>query len=102
MKRRYAKGLNLQNVLVVGAGERGRAVAQKVLVYKDLGFRPKGFLDDDRPVGEKVEINGGGEVLGRIEDLGPILEKGEISEVFVALDLNNYGKILEAIKAAHR
>ncbi len=102
MKRRYARGLNLQNVLVVGAGEMGRAVAQKVLVYKDLGFRLKGFLDDDRPVGEKVEIDGGGEVLGRLEELGPILEKGEISEVFVALDLNNYGKILEAIKVAHR
>ena len=102
MKRRYAKGLNLQNVLVVGAGEMGRAVAQKVLVYKDLGFRLKGFLDDDRPVGEKVEIDGAVEVLGRLEDLGPILEKGEISEVFVALDLNNYGKILETIKVATR
>jgi exopolysaccharide biosynthesis polyprenyl glycosylphosphotransferase len=102
MKRRYAKGLNLQNVLVVGAGEMGRAVAQKVLVYKDLGFRLKGFLDDDRPVGEKVEIDGAVEVLGRLDDLGPILEKGEISEVFVALDLNNYGKILDTIKVANR
>lgn len=102
MKRRYAKGLNLQNVLVVGAGEMGRAVAQKVIVYKDLGFRLKGFLDDDRPVGEKVEIDGAVEVLGRIEDLGPILEKEEISDVFVALDLNNYGKILETIKVANR
>ena len=102
MKRRYARGLNLQNVLVVGAGEMGRAVAQKVLVYKDLGFRLKGFLDDDRPIGEKVEIDGSGEVLGRLEDLGPILGKGEISEVFVALDLNNYGKILEAIRVANR
>lgn len=102
MKRRYARGLNLQNVLVIGAGEMGRAVAQKVLVYKDLGFRLKGFLDDDRPVGEMVEIDGGAEVLGRIEDLGSILEKGEISEVFVALDLNNYTKILETIKVANR
>ena len=102
MKRRYAKGLNLQNVLVVGAGEMGRAVAQKILVYKDLGFRLKGFLDDDRPVGEKVEIDGAVEVLGRLEDLGPILEREEISEVFVALDLNNYGKILETIKVANR
>jgi Undecaprenyl-phosphate glucose phosphotransferase len=102
MKRRYAKGLNLQNVIVVGAGEMGRAVAQKVLVYRDLGFRLKGFLDDDRPVGEMVEIDGAVEVLGRLEDLGPILEKGEISEVFVALDLNNYGKILETIKVANR
>ncbi len=100
MKRRYARGLNLQNVLVVGAGEMGKAVAQKILVYRDLGFRLKGFLDDDRPVGDKVEIDGGADVLGRIRDLGPILEKGEVHEVFVALDLNNYSKILETIKVA--
>ncbi|MFZ2053457.1 MAG: undecaprenyl-phosphate glucose phosphotransferase [Candidatus Aminicenantales bacterium] len=102
MKRRYARGLNLQNVLVIGAGEMGKAVAQKILVYKDLGFRLKGFLDDDRPVGEKIEIDGGVEVLGRIQDLGPILDKGEVNEVFVALDLNNYAKIQETIKVAHR
>ena len=102
MKRRYAKGLNLQNVLVVGAGEMGKAVAQKILVYKDLGFRLKGFLDDERPVGEKIEIDGGVEVVGRIRDLGPILDKGEIQEVFVALDLNNYSQILETIKVAQQ
>jgi Undecaprenyl-phosphate glucose phosphotransferase len=102
MKKRYARGLNLQNVLVIGAGEMGRAVAQKILVYKDLGFRLKGFLDDERPVGEKIEIDGGVEVLGRIGDLGPILDRGEVNEVFVALDLNNYAKIQETIKVAHR
>lgn len=102
MKRRYAKGFNLQNVLVVGAGEMGRAVAQKILIYKDLGFRLKGFLDNERPVGEKVDIDGGAEVLGRIEDLASVLDRGEVSEVFVALDLSNYASILETIKVANR
>jgi Undecaprenyl-phosphate glucose phosphotransferase len=102
MKRRYAKGLNLQHVLIVGAGDMGKAVAQKVLVYKDLGFRVEGFLDDEKPVGENIEIDGGVKVLGRIQDLGTILDQGEISEVFVAMDLNNYGKILETIKVANR
>ncbi len=102
MKRRYARGFNLQNVLVLGAGEMGRAVAQKISKYKDLGFVLKGFLDDDKAVGEKVDIDGGVEVLGRIGDLGAILEKGEVSEVFVALDLNNYAKILETIKVANK
>jgi exopolysaccharide biosynthesis polyprenyl glycosylphosphotransferase len=102
MKRRYARGLNLQNVLVVGAGEMGRAVAQKVAVYKDLGFRVQGFLDDDRPAGEKLDIDGGVEVLGRIQDLAAVLDRGTTSEVFVALDLNNYAKILETIKVATR
>jgi len=100
MKRRYAKGLNLQNVLIIGAGDMGRAVAQKVGVYKDLGFRLQGFLDDDLAPGDKVDIDGGVEVLGKIEHLAAVLDRGETSEVFVALDLNNYGKILETIKVA--
>jgi exopolysaccharide biosynthesis polyprenyl glycosylphosphotransferase len=102
MKRRYARGLNLQNVLIVGAGEMGKAVAQKIVQYKDLGFVLKGFLDDEKEAGARVEIDGGVEVLGRIDDLGSILGKGAISEVFVALDLDNYAKILETIKVANR
>ncbi len=101
MKRRYAKGLNLQNVLVVGAGEMGRAVAQKVNVYRDLGFRVQGFLDDDRAPGEKVDIDGGVDVLGGVAELARVLDRGETSEVFVALDLNNYAKIMETIKVAN-
>jgi exopolysaccharide biosynthesis polyprenyl glycosylphosphotransferase len=101
MKRRYAKGLNLQNVLIIGGGEMGRAVAQKVNVYKDLGFRVQGFLDDDRAPGEKVDVDGGVEVLGSLRDLAAVLDRGETSEVFVALDLNNYAKIMETIKVAN-
>jgi len=102
MKRRYAKGFNLQHVLIIGAGEMGRAVAQKVLVYKDLGFRLKGFLDDERPSGEEIDIDGGVRVLGPISDLASILDQGEVSEIFVALDLNNYAKVLETVKIANR
>jgi Undecaprenyl-phosphate glucose phosphotransferase len=101
MKRRYAKGLNLQNVLIVGAGEMGRAVAQKVTVYKDLGFRVQGFLDDERAVGDTIDIDGGVEVLGGLGDLAAVLDRGTTSEVFVALDLNNYARILETIKVAN-
>ena len=102
MKRRYSKGINLQNVLIVGAGEMGKAVAQKLQQYRDLGFRVRGFLDDGKSLGEKVDVDGGVEVLGRIDDLGSILQKGEVGEVFVALDLSNYAKILETLKVASK
>lgn len=101
-KRRYAKGLDLQSVLIVGAGVMGRTLAQKLGQYKDLGFVLKGFLDDDKPVGEKIQVDGGVDVIGRIQELGPILEKGGVNEVFVALDLSNYGKILDTIKVANQ
>jgi hypothetical protein len=98
MKRRYAKGLSLQNVLIVGAGEMGKAVGQKLVQYEGLGFVVKGFLDDEKKQGEEIDINGGVKILGPIQDLRRILEKDNISDVFIALDLNNYPKILETFK----
>ncbi len=102
MKRRYAKGLNLKNVLIVGAGKMGRAVAQKLLDYKDMGFIVRGFLEDTLPAGEEVPVDGGLPVLGSVGDLESVLEKGDITEVYVALDLSNYAQILETLKIADR
>jgi len=102
MKRRYARGLSLQNALIIGAGEMGRAVAQKLSYYKDLGFVVKGFLDDEKKPGEIIEVDGGVRVLGPIRDLEPILERNNISDIYVALDLNNYPKILEIFKVVHK
>jgi len=102
MKRRFARGWNLQNCVVVGAGEMGRAVAQKLLTYRDFGFRLKGFVDDDRSAGEVVPVNGGIPVLGRLSDLERILEAGDVQELYVALGLSNYGQIIDVFQVATR
>jgi len=102
MKRRYAKGLNLQNVLIIGASEMAKSVAKKLVKYKDLGFVVAGFLDDDLKPGERIDIDGGIEVLGPLGELNKILEQSEISDVYVALDLENYPKILEMLKIVNK
>ncbi|MBS3819387.1 undecaprenyl-phosphate glucose phosphotransferase [bacterium] len=101
MKRRYAKGLNLQNVLIVGAGEMGRTVARRLSGYKDLGFVVKGFLDDERK-GEKIDIEGGIDVLGGLDELERVIQSHNISEIYVALGLDNYPQILEAFKIVNK
>lgn len=102
MKRRYARGLNLKNVLIVGAGEMGKTVAQKLGQYRDLGFYVKGFLDDEKKVGETIPIDDGIKVLGTVDQLGGILETHEISEVYVAMDLSNYEQILKTLKIVNK
>ena len=102
MKKRYAKGMNLKSVLIVGAGDMGKSVAEKLSQYKDLGFVVKGFLDDSRDVGEEVEVDGGIPVLGPLSELESILERDEVSDVYVALDLNNYSEILETLKVVNK
>ncbi len=102
MKKRYAKGMNLKSVLIVGAGDMGKSVAEKLSQYKDLGFVMMGFLDDDREKGDVVEVDGGIPVIGPLSGLEAVLEKGGVSDVYVALDLNNYDKILETLKVVNK
>lgn len=102
LKRRYAKGSYLQNVLILGAGEMGKAVAKKLSEYKDLGFFVMGFLDDEKKPGETVKVDGGIKVLGPIKELEAILEKDNISDVYVAVDLNNYPKIMDTFKVINK
>jgi FlaA1/EpsC-like NDP-sugar epimerase len=102
MKKRYAKGMNLKSALIVGAGKMGKTVAQKLSQYKDLGFVVKGFLDDERKEGELVEVDGGILVLGSLSSLETVLEKKDVSDVYVALDLNNYDKILNTLKVLNK
>lgn len=102
MKRRYARGLNLKNVLIVGAGEMGKTLAQKLFQYRDLGFVVKGFLDDGRAAGDVLDVDGGVKILGRLDDLASVLDRVEIDEVYLALDLSNYAQILEALKVLNR
>jgi exopolysaccharide biosynthesis polyprenyl glycosylphosphotransferase len=102
MKRRYAKGINLKSVLIIGAGEMGKSVGQKLFQYKDLGFVVKGFLDDEREEGEWIDVDGGVKVLGSLGKLESVLEQENISDVYVALDLKNYHKILETLKVVNK
>ncbi|MDD8016238.1 MAG: undecaprenyl-phosphate glucose phosphotransferase [Acidobacteriota bacterium] len=102
LKRRYARGLNLTNIVIMGAGEMGRMVAQKLFTFKDLGIVVKGFLDDEIPAGETVAVNGGVKVLGTLSELGRVIEENGISEVYVALDIGNYGKILETFQIVNK
>lgn len=102
MKRRYARGLNLKSVLIVGAGEMGEEVARKLSRYKDLGFSLKGFLDDEKKAGETIRVDGEIPVLGAVSELATILEENAISDVYVALELRNYQKILDTLKIVNK
>ncbi|MEE9180680.1 MAG: hypothetical protein V3U22_07270, partial [Vicinamibacteria bacterium] len=43
---RWRLGEGLRNILIAGAGELGRSVADKFIDHQELGFRVLGFLDD--------------------------------------------------------
>ena len=45
-EERWRRGIGLRNILIAGAGQLGRTVADRFIDHQELGFRVVGFLDD--------------------------------------------------------
>ena len=75
--RRVEQGIGVRNVLIVGAGKVGQALARQFDQNKHLGYRFKGFLD-----GNHV---GDGRILGKIEDLSRVARAEFVDEIFITI-----------------
>ena len=47
VRKMQSRGINLRKVLVVGAGELGQRVVQKLNLYPEIGFSVIGYLSRD-------------------------------------------------------
>jgi exopolysaccharide biosynthesis polyprenyl glycosylphosphotransferase len=89
----YARGWGELRVLIVGAGEAGNLILEKIRASPSLGYRPVAFLDDDL-VGHKVL---GLPVVGQPNDLGDVIHAMRIDEVIVALPDAPHQQILSIV-----
>ena len=98
---RYRRaGWGLQNVLVIGAGDLGRQVTDRVETHRELGFRLVGFLDDD-PGKQQRSIHGL-PVLGTTADLEQVVAEKRVDQVFIALPLAAHHRTVQLIRRAGR
>ena len=98
---RWARGLGVDRVLVVGAGPAGRRVMQAMVGRPVLGYRLVGYLDDGAatdglPVATERRVVRA-ERLGRVEDVGRIAEARRIDEVIVALPVEAQTRVLPVL-----
>jgi Undecaprenyl-phosphate glucose phosphotransferase len=100
LERRWRAGIGLKRVLIVGAGELGRMVADKVLQHRELGFKVIGFLDD-RAVGDHIGYRGL-PLLGTLPEADEIIRTERIDHVYVALPLEEHVKMLGIVEATNR
>jgi exopolysaccharide biosynthesis polyprenyl glycosylphosphotransferase len=91
-------GRNLQKVLVVGAGDLGRQVVERLHAHKEYGFQVVGFLDDD-PGKQQREIQGI-PVLGTSRDLETVIAEQRIDQVMIALPLAAHNRTVQLIRRA--
>jgi FlaA1/EpsC-like NDP-sugar epimerase len=57
LERRWRAGIGLKRVLIAGAGDLGRLVADRILQHRELGYQVVGFVDD-RAGGDHIGYRG--------------------------------------------
>lgn len=100
LERRWRAGMGLKRVLIAGAGDLGRVVADKVLEHRELGFKIVGFLDD-RAGGDHIGYRGI-PLLGRLPDADEIIQREHIDHLYVALPLEEHVKMLSLVETTSR
>jgi len=92
-----ARGLGGARVLIVGTGEVGQMILQKILFLPGLGYEVMGFVDD----GDQEAV-AGVPVLGQIGDLPSLIDERSIDEVIIALPEASHEEILTIISLCER
>ena len=91
------RGYNNFNVLILGAGKVGTALAQEIHARPALGLRIIGFLDDFKPADKDYA---GHKVVGKITDFVEVSRREFINKVFITIhqDTKRFLQILEQAK----
>jgi Undecaprenyl-phosphate glucose phosphotransferase len=100
LERRWRAGIGLKRVLIAGAGELGRLVADRILEHRDLGLSIVGFLDD-RAGGDHLGYRGL-PLVGTLAEAGEIAQRERIDQLYVALPLEEHQKVVHVVEGASR
>ncbi len=99
-EQRWRRGIGLKRVLIAGAGDLGRAVADKLIENREMGYQLAGFVDD-RAGGDHIGYRGL-PLLGTLDDAADILQRERIDQLYVALPLDDHVKMLALVESANR
>jgi Undecaprenyl-phosphate glucose phosphotransferase len=101
LRRRWRAGIGLRRVLIVGAGDLGRLVADRILEHGELGFRLVGFIDDRFATTDAIGYRGL-PILGALPDAPDVCSREQIDELYIALPLDEHVKMLSVVEFASR
>jgi Undecaprenyl-phosphate glucose phosphotransferase len=91
-----ARGYSTRRVLIAGAGDLGRTVADKILSHRELGYHIVGFTDDDP---EKLDTTYRNlRVLGELADTRDIVLNYNVDYLYIALPVDASRRMLDLIK----
>jgi len=97
--RARKRGWGRDRVLIVGTGDVGRMVHQKIQSNPGLGYEVAGFITTDGP---RAEAPLGAKILGDATQLAPLIEELDIDEVIIALPEATHQDILMLLSECER
>ena len=90
------RGFNLRHLLIVGSGDLGQMVAEKINLHPEFGMNIVGFLTGDpEKIGSEVS---GSKVLGLYQDVSKIIKKYNIDQLYIALPLHSHDRMEKILK----
>ena len=92
------QGWGRDRVLIVGTGDVGRMILQKIQSNPGLGYEVAGFVATNG----SNEIPLGAQILGHAGDLAPIIEEHQVDEVIIALPEATHQEILMLLSECER
>jgi Undecaprenyl-phosphate glucose phosphotransferase len=90
----------LKRILVAGAGDLGRMVADRMLQHRELGYKVIGFVDD-RAGGDHIGYRGL-PLLGTLNEVAEIAHRERVDHLYVALPLEEHSKLLDLMEVTSR
>ena len=100
LERRWRAGIGLKRILIAGAGDLGRLVADRMLQHRELGYQVVGFIDD-RAGGDHIGYRGL-PLLGTLTEVADVAQREKVDQLYVALPLEEHSKLLELFNATSR
>jgi exopolysaccharide biosynthesis polyprenyl glycosylphosphotransferase len=94
------RGYGVQHVVIVGAGEIGRAIMRNIVAQPDLGYHVVGFVDDKPEKGNRDLGRFKG--LGGTENIPDIIQKHKVDVVIITLPWLYHRKILSIMAQCER
>jgi exopolysaccharide biosynthesis polyprenyl glycosylphosphotransferase len=89
---------DIARVVIVGAGESGQIVLEKIRHAPELGYRVVGFVDD----GHLGPLPKGAPVLGTPADIPRLISQHHVSEIIIAAPQLDQRDILEMVASSAR
>ena len=100
LERRWLQGVGLRRILIAGAGDLGRVVADRILEHRELGYQLIGFVDD-KAGGDHLGYRGL-PLLGSLKDAADVVANERIDDLYVALPLEEHMKLLDLVESTSR